>query len=141
MSAENFIDTNVFVYLFDETDANKRQRADSLVHRSLDNGSGCISYQVIQETMNVVTRKLGAPPDRARQLLDHILIPLWRIIPTPDLYRQSLRIQAGYGFSYYDSLIVASALEAGCSRLYTEDMQHGQQIQGLTIQNPFLRQP
>ena len=52
MSAEDFIDTNVFVYLFDETDAKKRQRADSLIYRSLENRSGCISYQVIQETMN-----------------------------------------------------------------------------------------
>ncbi len=137
MSVEHFIDTNVFIYLFDETDADKRQRADTLVHESLENATGCISYQVVQEAMNIVTRKLGATPERARRLLDDVLIPLWRINPTPSLYRRGLRVQARYGFSFYDSLIVAAALEAGCSRLYTEDMQHGQQIQQLTIENPF----
>ncbi len=141
MSAEDFIDTNVFVYLFDETDAIKRERADSLIYRSLENRSGCISYQVIQETMNVITGKLGIHPERVRLLLDDILIPLWQINPTPGLYRQGIRLQAGYGFSFYDSLIVAAALEAGCSRLYTEDMQHGQQIHSLTIHNPFLQWP
>ena len=68
------------------------------------------------------------------------MIPIWRINqiePTPELYRSGLQVQARYGFSFYDSLIVAAALEAGCATLYSEDMQHGQQIQGLTIRNPF----
>lgn len=137
MSAEDFIDTNVFIYLFDETDADKRELAEGLVFRSLENGTGCISYQVVQETMNVVTRKLSAPPGSAQRLLDDILIPLWRTNPTSSLYRLALGIHAGYGFSFYDSLIVAAAIEGRCERLYTEDMQHGQQVQGVTIQNPF----
>ena len=103
MSAEDFIDTNVFIYLFDEMDANKRERADTLVHESIENGTGCISYQVVQEAMNVVTRKLGAPTESARRLLDNILIPLWRINPTPSLYRRGLQVQVGYGFSFYDA--------------------------------------
>ena len=65
MSADDFIDTNVFVYPFDETAPDKRQRAERLVRRSLEHGTGCISYQVVQETLHVVTRKLGA-----RLLLD-----------------------------------------------------------------------
>ena len=113
MSAEDFIDTNIFVYLFDETDAPKRGRAESLVQSSLQNGSGCISYQVVQETLNVVTRKLGAPPATARRLLDDILIPLWQINPSPALYRRGLQVQSDLGFSLYYSLIVAAALEAG----------------------------
>ena len=137
MSAEDFIDTNVLIYLFDETEGDKRELAERLVFRSLENGTGCISYQVVQETMNVVTRKLDAPPESAQRLLDDILIPLWRTNPTPSLYRLGLGVHAGYGFSFYDSLIVAAAIEAGCERLYTEDLQHGQQVQGVTIQNPF----
>ena len=137
MSAEDFIDTNVLVYLFDETNADKRQRAESIVHRSLESGTGCISYQVVQETMNVVTRKLGASPDTARRLLDDVLAPLWQVNPSPTLYRRAVNLQIQYGFSFYDSLIVAASLEAGCVRLYTEDLQHGQQIQDLTVQNPF----
>ena len=70
MSVEYFLDTDVFVYLFDETDDFKRERAERLVQRALDSDSGCISYQVVQETMNVITGKLKATPEQARQILD-----------------------------------------------------------------------
>ena len=139
MSVEDFLDTNVFIYLFDETAPDKRRRAERLVSRSLENGSGCISYQVVQETLHVVTRKLGARPERARLLLDDVLAPLWRVNPTRSLYTRGLRVHAQYGFSFYDSLIVAAALEAGCTRLYSEDLHHGQHVEQLTIQNPFAR--
>ena len=91
MSAEDFPDTNVFVYLFDETAPDKRQRAERLVRRSLDGGSGCISTQVVQETLNVVTRKLGARPASARLLLDDVLAPLWRVNPSRSLYARGLQ--------------------------------------------------
>lgn len=68
MSVENFFDTNVFVYLFDETEDAKREKAELLIQRALDNETGCISYQVVQETMNVITRKLNATPEKVRQL-------------------------------------------------------------------------
>ena len=137
MSVEHFIDTNVFIYLFDETAPDKRRRAERLVDRSLKNGSGCISYQVVQETLHVLTRKLGARPQSARLLLDDVLAPLWRVNPSRSLYARGLRLHAQYGFSFYDALIVAAALEAGCARLYSEDLQHGQQVDHLTIRNPF----
>ena len=140
MSVEHFIDTNVIVYLFDETDSRKRQLAEDLVHRSMEHGTGCISYQVVQETMNVVTRKLGVRPEVARKLLDDVLIPLWQSNSTAELYRRALTLQAEHSFSFYDSLIIAAALESGCNRLYSEDMQHGQRIQRLTILNPFQSQ-
>ena len=111
--------------------------ARSVVIQSHHNGTACISYQVVQETLNVVTRKLGATREEASRLLDDVLIPLWQVNPTPALYRRALSLQGQYSFSLYDSLIVAAALEAGCVRLYSEDLQDGQQIQGLTIQNPF----
>ena len=140
MSAEYFLDTNVIVYLFDETDADKRRQSGTLVKESLERGTGCISYQVVQETLNVVTYKIGVQPEAVRRLLDEVLIPLWQVNPTGSLYESALSLQSRYGFSFYDSLIVAGTLEAGCSRLYSEDMQHGQQIQGLTILNPFVSQ-
>ncbi len=64
MSVENSFDTNVLVYLFDETDDYKRERSERLVQQALDNNTGCISYQVVQETINVVTRKLKAIPEK-----------------------------------------------------------------------------
>ena len=137
MSVENFLDTNVFVYLFDETDDYKRGRAERVVQEAVEKETGCISYQVVQETINVITRKLDATPEEARQLLDHILFPLWRVNPTRAFYHRGQDLQIRYRFSFYDSLIVAAALEAGCKTLYTEDLQHGQVIEGLTVANPF----
>ena len=140
MSAENFLDTNVLVYTFDETDPGKRRQAETLVNESLASGSGCVSFQVVQETLNVLIRRLGFVTEDARRVLQQVLIPLWQVNPTAALYQDAISLQGRYGFTFYDSLIVASALEAGCTRLYSEDLQHGQQIQRLTILNPFINQ-
>ena len=137
MNVEHFLDTNVIVYLFDETNDHKREQAVRLVQESLENETGCISYQVVQETINVITKKLNATPEKARKILDDTLMPLWRVNPTRTLYQRSLNLQTRYHFSFYDSLIVAAALEAGCKNLFSEDLQDGQQIEGLTITNPF----
>ncbi len=137
MSVDNFIDSNILVYLFDETDLDKYHRAESLVNRLVVEKTGCISYQVVQETLNVITVKLGISHQRAIQFMGEILAPLWQIYPSPELYLRALDLRERYDFSFYDSLIVAAALEAGCTRLYSEDMQHGQQIHQLTIYNPF----
>ena len=134
-----FIDTNVFVYLFDETNDRKRTIADRIVKTALETCTARISHQVVQETLNVVTRKLPSPmtAENAQRFLVQVLAPLWQIMPNIALYRRGLDVQARYGFSFYDSLIIAAALESGCTRLYSEDLQHGQQIEGLTIENPF----
>ena len=134
-----FIDTNVFIYLFDETNDRKRNIADRIVKTALETSTARISHQVVQETLNVVTRKLPSPmtAENAQRFLVQVLAPLWQIMPNIALYRRGLDVQARYGFSFYDSLIIAAALESGCTRLYSEDLQHAQQIEGLTIENPF----
>lgn len=135
----DFLDFSIFVYLFDETDARKRRRAEALVLASIDEARGCISFQVVEETLNVLTRRLTTPltPEDARRFLETVLLPLWTVNPSPELYSRALEIRARYDFSFYDALILAAALEAGCSQLWTEDLQHGQQIEELTIVNPF----
>jgi len=135
----DFIDTNVLIYLFDETDDRKRGTAERLIRTALESRNGRISHQVVQETLNVVTRKLPSPmtPEDAQRFLEQVLAPLWQVMPSLELYRRGLAIQGRYGFSFYDSLIVAAALESGCTRLYSEDLQHGQKIEELTIENPF----
>ena len=138
MSGEQFLDTNVFVYMFDETDAAKRRQAETLVAESLADGTGCVSFQVVQETLNVLIRRLDFVAEDARRVLEQVLAPLWQVYPSPALYQYAIALQGRYGFSFYDSLIIAAALEAGCARLYSEDMQHGQRIERLTILNPFL---
>ena len=129
----------MFVYLFDETDHRKREIAHRLVRTALETRNAKISQHVAQETVNVLTRKLPFPmnAENAWRFLDKVLTPLWQIMPTPALYRHGLDIQARHGLSFYDSLIVAAALEGGCTHLYSKDMQHGQRIEGMTIENPF----
>ena len=137
MNADFFLDTNVFVYMFDETDDPRRTSAENLVQQALEEREGCISYQVVQETMNVLSGKLNASPHQVRRIFDHVLLPLWRVNPSERLYHRSLDLQSRYRYGFHDSLIVAAALESGCKILYTEDLHQGQQIDDLTIRNPF----
>jgi predicted nucleic acid-binding protein len=138
MSAE-FIDSNVIVYTVDRASPEKRATARRLVQHAIQSGDGRISFQVVQETLNVITHKFQPPlpPSDARELLDDVLVPLWSVMPSEALYRRALEIHVRYQFRFYDALIVAAALMAGCTRLYSEDLQHGQRIEGLTIANPF----
>lgn len=135
----DFLDTNVLVYLFDEADAAKHAVARRLVEDALTDGSGIISFEVVQETLNVLTRKLKviARAEDAASFLQHTLVPLWRVQPSPALYAAALDIQQRQRFGFYDSLIVAAALEAGCRRLLSEDLPHGQRIGALRVENPF----
>jgi predicted nucleic acid-binding protein len=69
--------------------------------------------------------------------LKNVLLPLWEVMPTAALYQRGLMIQSRYQYSFYDALIIAAALGAGCKILYSEDLQRGLRIGGLTIENPF----
>ncbi|MBL7649385.1 MAG: PIN domain-containing protein [Candidatus Hydrogenedentes bacterium] len=136
----DFFDANIFIYLFDETDAGKRRISENILAEALIHDTGAISFQVVQETLNVITTRLKVPASTgdALQFLEKVLTPLWRIMPSRVLYSSAIAIQSRYRYSFYDALIIAAALEAGCARLLTEDMQHGQKIEGLVIVNPFL---
>ena len=139
MSADTFIDSNVFLYQLDTRDARKSAIAEAIVRDALDTGSACISFQVVQETLNTILRKaeIVMSTGQTRAYLDTVLVRLLRLTAAVPLYHRALDIQDRYRFAFYDSLIIAAALTAGCRRLYTEDMQHGQQIEGLSIVNPF----
>jgi len=141
MSAEVFIDTNVFIYHLDREDRRKQAIAECIVREGHATGNACISFQVIQECLNTVLRKakIALDIEAARAYLDTVLAPLLQVSASAVLYHRALDIQERYRFSFYDSLIVAAALAAGCSRLFSEDMQHGQQIENLTISNPFRK--
>lgn len=139
MSAVSLLDTNVIIYLFDNTNPEKCQRAEELVLAGLTTGRCCISQQVVQETLNVATQKLKFSFEDANRLLNQTLLPLCTPVPMAQLYSRGLSIQSRYQYSFYDALIIAAALEAGCQTLYSEDLQHGQRIEQLTIKNPFRR--
>ncbi|MBK1705510.1 PIN domain-containing protein [Halochromatium glycolicum] len=140
MSVEAFLDTNILVYHLDDADPTKHRVAERLVRSALETGNACISFQVVQECLNVGLRKARVPldADTARRYLDTVLIPLWRVMPSDRLYHRGIELQARYGYGLYDSLIIAAAQEMSSSTLFSEDLQHGQVIDGLTITNPFL---
>ncbi|MGA1317676.1 MAG: PIN domain-containing protein [Rubrivivax sp.] len=140
MNGADFLDTNILVYAVDRDSPAKRGIAQTLVATALSRQTGVISFQVVQETLQALTRRsrVVASAADAEDFLEKVLTPLWKVRPSVAIYARALRIQSGQGFSFYDSLIVASALESGCRRLLTEDLQHGQRIEGLRIENPFL---
>jgi predicted nucleic acid-binding protein len=140
MSARFFLDTNVFVYSFDRTAPAKSKKAAQLIRQAADTGEGIISYQVVQEFFSVALRRFTHPMSAAEmeQYLITVLRPLLAIHSSLSIYFEALRIAENYRISWYDSLIVAAALEGQCDKLYSEDFQHGQKIEGLRIENPFI---
>ncbi|MGA9968584.1 MAG: PIN domain-containing protein [Terriglobales bacterium] len=140
MSGKFFLDTNVFVYLFDTTAPAKAQKAARLVRDAVDTGKGIVSYQVVQEFFNVALRRFAHPMSgaEAEQYLITVIRPLLAVHSSPALYVDALRIAGKHRLAWYDSIIVASALEGRCDTLYSEDFQHGRQIEGLQVENPFV---
>lgn len=140
MKDKFFLDTNIFVYSFDVSTPAKQEIATSLVAQSFGKKSGIISYQVIQEFLNVASNKFKTPlsKDSLAQYLTRFLNPLCKIYPSLGLYQDALDIQERWRFSFYDSLIIAAALEAQCDIIYSEDLQHNQLIRSTRIINPFL---
>jgi len=133
MPAKAFIDTNVVIYALGPNSAKTSLAASLFAYHPT------ISTQVLSETANVALKKLALPLSETGKLLAMLEATCRVEIVTPATLQRALDIAGRYGFSWYDSLIVATALEAECDTLYTEDLQHGQLIEGrLTVTNPFL---
>jgi predicted nucleic acid-binding protein len=139
MSGRFFLDTNIFVYSFDASSPKKAAQAQKLIRNALETGGGIVSYQVVQEFFNVARRRFSKPMTSldAEQYLSTTFRPLLAVHSSPALYGEALRIGARFKLPWYDSLIVASAIEGECGVLYSEDFQDGQQIGSLTLSNPF----
>jgi predicted nucleic acid-binding protein len=134
MSGERaFFDTNALVYLYSGDEPQKQGRA----LRALLTHECIVSRQVMSEFCNVCIKKKKLPVERLKQIIINIryLYGFYEIQDETVLH--AIAIHERFGFSYYDSLIVAAALESGCKYLFTEDLQNGQIIDGLTIRNIF----
>lgn len=130
--AGEFLDSNVVLYLA-SADERKANRAETILFR----GDGAISVQVRNEVTNVARRKMGLSWQETRALLA-LIRGVVRVIPnTVEVHERGLELAERYSLSVYDAMIVAAALEAGSSVLWSEDMQHSFQIEGLRIMNPF----
>ena len=137
MIVSHFLDTNILLYSISQNPAEslKRDRAIAL----LDDDSGALSIQVLQEFYVQATRTSRA--DAVSHELAAGLIEAWSRFRIQDMtlpiLHTALRIRKAHGFSFWDSAIVAAALALGCDRVYTEDLTHGQMVDGLAIVDPF----
>jgi predicted nucleic acid-binding protein len=140
MSARFFLDTNIFVYSFDPSSPAKQRHATQLIRVAVSTRKGIVSYQVVQEFFNVALRRFAQPMTvlEAEQYLSAVFRPLLAVHSSPALLSEALRLTDRHRLSWYDSLIVAAALEGGCGVLYSEDLQHGQRYGELRVENPFI---
>ena len=133
MPAERiFLDSNVMIYAYFKQDEKKQRISKQLISQN-----AIISTQVLQELTNTLHRKMGVDYSIVRSILKECLKNCDLNTNTSDTVFFALDIAERYSFSFYDSLIVAAALESRCTTLYSEDMQHSQYIENLTIKNPF----
>ena len=131
-----FLDTNVVLYANDARDPHKQSRALDLLTRGMREGTGVISTQVLQEYAVAAIGKLHQHPDAVqRQLL--LLESLEVVQITPALVRRALELQLRYQVNFWDASILAAAEHAGCTLLWSEDLNPGQLYANVKAENPF----
>ncbi len=133
MNDKAFFDTNVLLYAFRKDDA-RGPLAETLA------AGGAVSVQVLNEFVAVARGKLDKGWEEVRRALDVLRVFCPEPVPiTVETHERAVHIAERYGYSIFDSLIIAAALQVGASTLYSLDMRDGQMIDGLTIRNPFGR--
>ncbi|HCE43102.1 MAG TPA: VapC toxin family PIN domain ribonuclease [Lentisphaeria bacterium] len=139
MKGKYFIDTNIILYSFDSRYPKKQSDATKIISSAITDGMGVISYQVIQEFCNVATSKFSSKMNISdcRLYIHDFLEPICEIYPSIELFMEALSIREEASLGFYDALIVASSVRASCRILLSEDMNHGQEIRGVKILNPF----
>jgi predicted nucleic acid-binding protein len=131
-----FFDTNIVLYAFRQDDV-RGQVAETLLA-----AGGTLSVQVLNEFVAVARRKLNRTWGEVRRSLDILRVLCPEPVPlSVHTHEHAVQIAERHGYSIFDSLIIAAAIEAGVTTLYSEDMQDGQTIDGLTIRNPFSDRP
>lgn len=139
MSDRTFVDTNILVYAHDADAGEKHAAAARSVAELWDSRSGIISIQVLQELYVTLTRKAATPVTRniARRLVRNYLT--WELVLNDGaVLLHASEIEENYRLSFWDGLIVAAAYSKNAAVILTEDLNHGQSIEGIRIQNPFL---
>jgi predicted nucleic acid-binding protein len=136
MAERSFLDSNVLIYTDDASSPAKQRTAIQLIARCRRQRNGVVSLQVLEEYFSISTRKLGVDAAIARRKaelfsqLSTVATHVEDVLAAIDLHRL-------HQFSFWDALVIRSAHQAGCSRLYSEDLQHGRRIDGVEIVNPF----
>ena len=137
-----FVDTNVFVYRFDSSEPDKQQSCDRWVAHLWSTGEGRLSTQVIQEFYVNVTAELNPGMERAAARSVARSLFAWRpVLVDETIITSAWQLQDRHAVSWWDALIVAAAHAAGCERLLTEDLGHGDKLSGVEIVNPMVEGP
>ena len=137
MPGRVFLDANVLVYAQDIGAPDKQRKSREIIGRVSDSGDGVISTQVMQEYFVAATRKIGVPPLAAKGVLKTFAV--FEIVQvSPALIQEAIDCSILNQLSFWDSLILAAAASAGCSTVLTEDLNPGQIVLGVKIQNPFV---
>ena len=134
-----FVDTNILVYAYDRSAGQKQFLAAQLVKGCWENGNGCLSIQVLQEFYVNVTRKIAMPLDlqTSRQIVADLAH--WHVhTPEATDLLQAIDFQQNYQLSFWDAMIVQSATRLACTRLISEDLNHGQSYGDVQVNNPFI---
>jgi predicted nucleic acid-binding protein len=137
MSDKVLLDTNLWVYLYSKNPADKYEKVNTLLSSQIE--SLIMSTQILGELYNVLLKKKFRTQAQAQEIISQLIagfditeIPATQVI-------EAIKINVRYGYSYWDSLLVSTALLNNCSILYSEDMQHDQLIEGkLRIINPLV---
>jgi predicted nucleic acid-binding protein len=133
-----FIDTNVLVYAYDTSAGEKYQEARKIMGTLWDSGNGIISSQVLQEFFVSVTKKISKPLSllTAKEIVKDLL--KWKtVIIDGEIIMEAIDIQSQHKYSFWDSMIIAAAVEGGAGTILSEDLSDKQAIKGIIVKNPF----
>jgi predicted nucleic acid-binding protein len=133
-----FVDTNILIYAHDHSAGDKHTRARDLIRALWQSGQGCLSIQVLQEFYVTITQKVAKPlmPNVAVQIIADLSV--WQVHrPGVEDVLDAIRLQGQYQISFWEAMIVASAIQLGCHTIWSEDLSTGQIYDTVTVQSPF----
>jgi predicted nucleic acid-binding protein len=133
-----FIDTNILIYLFSKDEPDKREECKAFLKKVDNKGNLVISAQVLSEFAVVMLRKLNMPPNQLKNILED-LSAFEVVAISSEIVKKAVDIQVLNLLSFWDSQIVSAALSANCTDIVSEDLNHGQKIEGIEIVNPLLK--
>lgn len=142
MNDKYFVDTNILVYFRDASEPDKQQQSREWLNRLWRTRTGVLSFQVLSEYYVTITQKLRPGLSQEEAWRDVQALFTWSPVGQDvSSFQIAKDVQTRFGFSWWDALIVSAAKKAGCRYLLTEDLQHGQELNGLTVISPFEVSP
>ncbi len=133
-----FVDTNILIYAHDRSAGDRHTRAQDLIRGLWQSSEGCLSIQVLQEFYVSITQKVAKPltPDMAVRIIADLSV--WQVHrPGVEDVLDAIRLQDRYQTSFWDAMIVASAIQLGCQTIWSEDLSTGQVYDIVTVTSPF----